>query len=351
MEPNKITRGIRGIQRTTRQWSAVTTTGQYSRSISSSNGILPATSRASSTINIWEGCYTSISPLAHRQSSRAFSSSTYRRKSQPEDPSKTDPTFTTVSPEEISHFNALASSWWDPQGPSRILHLMNPLRHKFIRICRASVPDAPSDSYPDKGLRYLDIGCGGGIFAESAARRDTTSFVTAIDPSPEVLSVAKGHARRDPAVQSKLRYLNTSIEGLPVPENPQKDGYDVVSVFEVVEHVANPAAFLDRVTPFVRPGGWLVLSTIARAWTSWLTTNLIAEDILRIVPRGTHDWKKYINEDELRTHFLQSRSGWSEPRCMGVIYVPGVGWKEVPGSEKIGNYFFAVRRLPERRDS
>jgi polyprenyldihydroxybenzoate methyltransferase / 3-demethylubiquinol 3-O-methyltransferase len=348
MEPNKITRSVRGIRRTTRQWSAVTTTRQYSRSILSSNSMLSLTSRASSAFtNVREDRSSSTCLLAHRQSSRAFGSSTDVRISQSEHSSNTDPTFTTVSPEEISHFNALASSWWDPQGPSRILHLMNPLRHKFIRICRASVPDPPSDSYPAEGLRFLDIGCGGGIFAESAARRGTTSFVTAIDPSPEVLSVAKAHARRDPALRSKLQYLNTSIEALPVPENSQKDGYDVVSVFEVVEHVANPAAFLDRVTPFVRPGGWLVLSTIARSWTSWLTTNLIAEDILRIVPRGTHDWKKYINEDELRAHFLQSRSGWSEPRCMGVIYVPGVGWKEVSGSEKLGNYFFAVRRLPE----
>ncbi|KAI1346234.1 ubiquinone biosynthesis O-methyltransferase [Xylaria sp. FL0043] len=290
---------------------------------------------------------TSTSSLSRRPVTRSFTSTSNLRGPEVSGSSTADPTFTTVSPDEVSHFNALASSWWDPQGPSRILHLMNPLRHDFIRSCRASVPDAPSDSYPSTGLRCLDIGCGGGIFAESAARLASTSSVTAIDPSPEVLSVAKAHARRDPALASKLRYQNTSIEALPVPANPRQDGYDIVSVFEVVEHVANPAAFLDRVTPFVRPGGWLVLSTIARTWTSWLTTNVIAEDLLRIVPQGTHDWNKYINEDELREHFLQSRSGWAEPRCMGVIYVPGLGWKEVSGSEKIGNYFFAVRRLPE----
>ncbi|KAI2633361.1 ubiquinone biosynthesis O-methyltransferase [Xylaria nigripes] len=278
---------------------------------------------------------------------RTFTSAPSLRDTDTSSSNSTDPAFTTVSPDEVSHFNALASSWWDSQGPSRILHLMNPLRHDFIRLCRASVPDASSDAYPSTGLRYLDIGCGGGIFAESAARLASTSSVTAIDPTPGVLAVAKAHARRDPALAPKLRYLNTSIEALPVPTDPHEHGYDVVSIFEVIEHVENPAAFLDRVTPFVRPGGWLVLSTIARTWTSWLTTNIIAEDILHIVPRGTHDWNKYINEDELRRHFLQSRSGWAEPRCMGVIYVPGVGWKEVSGSEKIGNYFFAVRRLPE----
>ncbi|KAI0382180.1 ubiquinone biosynthesis O-methyltransferase [Hypomontagnella monticulosa] len=292
----------------------------------------------------------SIRPVLLASSSRSFSAATTLASS-PSPSSNptaasTDSTFTTVSPDEVSHFNALASSWWDPQGPSRILHLMNPLRHDFIRSCRSSVPDDPSP--PSTGLRYLDIGCGGGIFAESAARLPSTSSVTAIDPSPEVLSVAKAHARRDPALRSKLTYQNTSIEKLPVPKTPL-DGYDVVSVFEVIEHVSNPAEFLDRCTPFVKPGGWLVLSTIARTWMSWFTTNLMAEDVLGIVPKGTHDWRKYILEEELRTHFLQKRTGWAEPRCMGVVYVPGLGWKEVNGSEKIGNYFFGVRRTTEPR--
>lgn len=254
-------------------------------------------------------------------------------------PHAADPGFSSVSPDEVSHFNALASSWWDPQGPSRILHLMNPLRHDFIRVCRASVLDPP----PTSGLTYLDIGCGGGIFAESAARLASTKSVTAIDPSPEVLSVARAHARRDPALRNKLTYLNTPIEQLPMPA----EKYDVVSIFEVLEHVADPAPFLDRAAPFVKPGGWLVMSTIARTWMSWFVTNFMAEDVLRIVPRGTHDWRKYVNEEELRAHFTRGRTGWAEPRCMGVIYVPGVGWREVQGSEKVGNYFFAVRRLEE----
>ncbi|KAI1400010.1 ubiquinone biosynthesis O-methyltransferase [Hypoxylon fuscum] len=275
-----------------------------------------------------------IRPIA-TASTRAFSTSSSNLH-------VSDPTFTSVSPDEVSHFNALASSWWDPQGPSRILHLMDPLRHDFIRECRSSVLDGG----PSTGLKYLDVGCGGGIFAESAARLPTTASVTAIDPSPEVLSVAKAHAKRDPALSSKLAYLNTPVEQLPVPDAP-RDGYDVVSIFEVIEHVSSPAQFLDRCTPFVKPGGWLVLSTIARTWMSWLTTNVVAEDILRIVPRGTHDWRKYIDEKELRSHFLQNRTGWAEPRCMGVMYVPGFGWKEVNGSEKMGNYFFGVRRMAE----
>ncbi|RYP86139.1 hypothetical protein DL769_000817 [Monosporascus sp. CRB-8-3] len=284
--------------------------------------------------------------IAATRPARSFSSSSQTLSASPlRPPDHADANFTTVSPDEVSHFNNLASSWWDPQGPSRILHLMNPLRHDFIRACRSSVSDNVPPGSSKRGLRYLDIGCGGGIFAESAARLPDTASVTAIDPSPEVLSVARAHARRDPALRpSRLSYANTSIESLPVPED---GGYDVVSVFEVLEHVASPASFLDRCASFVRPGGWLVLSTIARTRTSWFTTNLVAEDLLRIVPRGTHDWHKYVNEDELRAHFLRKRTGWADPRCMGVVYVPGLGWKEVSGSEKFGNYFFAVRRVAE----
>jgi polyprenyldihydroxybenzoate methyltransferase/3-demethylubiquinol 3-O-methyltransferase len=254
----------------------------------------------------------------------------------------------SVDQTEVSHFNALASSWWDPHGPSRLLHLMNPLRHTFIRSCRDAQPDAPTVG--TNTLDYLDIGCGGGIFAESAARLPTTRRVTAIDPTPEVLAIAQAHAQRDPSLvgTNKLQYWNKSIEQLPRPANAAEDGYDVVSIFEVIEHVASPAAFLRDVEPFVKPGGWLVLSTIARTWTSWLTTIVAAEDLLRIVPRGTHEWSKYVNEVELRQYFEQQSEGqWESPRCMGVVYVPGIGWREVRGGEDWGNYFFAIRKKPE----
>lgn len=249
----------------------------------------------------------------------------------------------SVNPNEVLHFNALAAEWWDPHGSSRLLHLMNPLRHDFIRSCLQSSDSAPRVDHrsTDGTVTYLDIGCGGGIFAESAARLPSTKHVTAIDPTPSVLSVAKAHARKDPLLAKKLSYKQSSIEQLEIPAEGQ--GYDIVSLFEVIEHIDDPGAFLDKVRPFVKPGGWLVMSTIARTWISWLTTNLIAEDILRIVPPGTHDWNKYLNEEELRG-FLAGK-GWDSVNVMGVVYVPGLGWKEVKGSEKVGNYFFAVRKV------
>lgn len=248
----------------------------------------------------------------------------------------------SVDPLEVSHFNALASSWWDAHGPSRLLHLMNPLRHQFIDSCLAQ--SSPYLHDPSLKLRILDVGCGGGIFAESAARLSQIACVTAIDPSSEVLAIAKAHQRRDPLLMQpgRLEYKNAAIENLPTPSN-ESEQYDIVTLFEVLEHVTNPSAFLGEVIGHVKPGGWFICSTIARTWISWFTTKLVAEDLAGIVPRGTHDWSKYINEYELQEWF-QKRPGWDLPRALGVVYVPGIGWKEITGSQKMGNYFFGIRR-------
>ncbi|KAM7224196.1 hexaprenyldihydroxybenzoate methyltransferase [Rhypophila decipiens] len=273
----------------------------------------------------------------------------------------------SVNADEISHFNALASTWWDPHGSSRALHLMNPLRHDFINTCRSTSLSSSTtvtpepNSQPTAGqqqqhqapkLRYLDVGCGGGIFAESAARLPSTHSVTAIDAAPVIIQVARQHASKDPllAEPTKLRYINTTIENLAstLQSSPEESKFDVVTLFEVIEHVDQPANFLSHLSNHVKPGGWLVLSTIARTWTSWFTTNFMAEDVLGIVPKGTHDWNKYINDDELRGYFSKfaDEQGWDLSSLMvqGVVYVPGLGWKEVQGSEKVGNYFLGVQK-------
>ena len=225
---------------------------------------------------------------------------------------------------------------------------MNPLRHEFISSCHALKPHSSSQ----QNLRYLDIGCGGGIFAETAGRLRTTANVTAIDPSAEVIEVAEQHAKRDPLLQKAgtLQYLNKGIEDLEIPTRPEEQ-YDVVSLFEVIEHISTPGIFLKMCLPYVKPGGWLVLSTIARTWTSWVTTKVVAEDVMGLVPRGTHDWSKYINEHELRT-FFEAQEGWGINGGMitqGCLYAPGLGWSMVAGGEQWGNYFFGVRRDPEIR--
>ena len=219
---------------------------------------------------------------------------------------------------------------------------MNPLRHDFMRSCKLLTPNTSGQK-----LDILDVGCGGGIFAESAARLPSTNSVTAIDPSEEVLRVAQIHAKRDPALavhSERLKYLQKTIEDLP-----GVGSYDVLTLFEVLEHVPSPSGFLSHCARHVKPGGWLVLSTIARTWTSWLTTKVVAEDLLRMVPQGTHDWTKYVNEKEVRDWFEQGdrRGHWEHPRAMGVVYVPGLGWREVSGGEDWGNYFFGIRKKPD----
>jgi polyprenyldihydroxybenzoate methyltransferase / 3-demethylubiquinol 3-O-methyltransferase len=254
----------------------------------------------------------------------------------------------SVSETEVSHFSRLASSWWDPHGPSRLLHLMNPLRHDFIKSCLQSSPE-PTD--PGRKYTYLDIGCGGGIFSSSAARLPSTRSVTAIDPTPAVIEIAKAYQRSDPALsEPKLRYLNCAIEDLPLSPSANNTsepaGTDIITLFEVLEHIDSPSRFLKTTIPHLKPGGWLFGSTIARSPLSFLTTKVIAEaPLIGIVPRGTHDWNKYINPDELADWFEKDGGGgkWA-PRTQGIIYVPGWGWKMV-SSIGYGNYFFGVQKL------
>ncbi|KAI7553516.1 ubiquinone biosynthesis O-methyltransferase [Hortaea werneckii] len=278
----------------------------------------------------------------------------------------------SVNATEVSHFNALASSWWDPHGSSRLLHLMNPLRHDFINRCLTQQQGGSSISEHDSAQkkprrRYLDVGCGGGIFAESAARKsiDCEPEVIGVDPTPEVIAVARRHAREDPSVLSELKeggkrlqYINSAVENLgdhvQFPDQtstpgsagtPSRPQFDIVTLFEVIEHIQHPSPFLSTCLSHVKPGGWLIGSTIARHPVSWFTTKFMAEDILRMVPRGTHDWNQYIQPWELKEWVgRQPELSMGDWQVQGVVYVPGVGWKEVDGSEGVGNYFFGMRK-------
>lgn len=298
----------------------------------------------------------------------------------------------SVSTDEMTHFTSLASSWWDPLGPSRILHLMNPIRHEWIADCLSEGRSAPKVSADgsgkaDAGLEYLDIGCGGGIFAESLARtipqdiaRDGLSpvtqakSITAIDPTPMMIKIATSHAQHDPAVSNhlktgKFKYLNTSLEDLPSTLSTPSPKFDVITLFEVLEHVSphnsSQPRFLKQILSMLRPGGWLVGSTIARAFPAWVLHDVIAEAPwpVGVVPKGTHDWYKFVSPHEVEEWSKKGLQDIEKERVAtgdaeaaaspitmakfkstGAVYIPGFGWKLVKCLDKYGNYFFAVQR-------
>lgn len=223
----------------------------------------------------------------------------------------------TVDPEDVARFDRLAAEWWSPDGPMRALHKFNPVRVDYIRdeICRRfEVDGKPRDrkaQAPLQGLTILDIGCGGGILAESLAALGAA--VTAIDPASRNIEVARAHAER---VHLDIDYRCTSAESL-FAEGAR---FDVVLAMEVIEHVRDMRGFLRHAASLVRPGGMLVAATLNRTLKSYAFAIVGAEYILRWVPRGTHDWNRFVTPDELAAALRAARL---EPVGeSGVVYDP-----------------------------
>jgi 2-polyprenyl-6-hydroxyphenyl methylase/3-demethylubiquinone-9 3-methyltransferase len=185
-----------------------------------------------------------------------------------------------ADPAELAKFSALATRWWDPDSQFRPLHRMNPVRLGWL------------DSLaPLPGKTALDAGCGGGLLAEAMARRGAA--VTGIDLAEAPLAVARLHALRS---QVAVRYFASSAEDLAARESAS---FDVVTCMEMLEHVPDPAAVVEACARLVRPGGWVFFSTINRNPLSWLLAIVGAEYVLRLLPRGTHRWSRFIRPREL----------------------------------------------------
>ena len=191
---------------------------------------------------------------------------------------------TTVSADEIGRFDALAARWWDPDGPMRPLHRMNPVRVAWI-IDRIE-GRGPSSAAP----RILDIGCGAGLAAEALARRGFN--VLGLDAAGGAIEMARVHAAGQ---QLPLAYRTGVAEDL-VAEGAH---FPVITALEVIEHVPDPAAFLATLATLLEPQGLLVLSTLNRTPRSFITAKLGAEYLLRWLPVGTHDWRRFIAPVEL----------------------------------------------------
>jgi len=200
---------------------------------------------------------------------------------------------TTVDPDDVARFSALADLWWDPKGPFRPLHKFNPARLTVIRdlICAHAGRDADRPSAL-AGLQVLDIGCGGGLVCEPLARLGAD--VTGIDASEKNIGTARAHALRA-GLDRVPTYLATTAEDLA----DQGVQFDVVLTLEVLEHVADRALFVRKAAQLTRPGGLLIAATLNRTTKAYALAIIGAEYVLGWLPRGTHDWKRFITPDEL----------------------------------------------------
>lgn len=206
---------------------------------------------------------------------------------------KTKKTFrrTTVNDEEIRQFDALGDEWWNPNGPMRPLHRLNPVRLDYIRraVCQHFDRDPQAMRVLD-GLRVADIGCGGGIVAEPLCRMG--GDVTGIDAGKENIRIAKAHAKESAL---KIDYRTTTVEAVA----SAGEKFDIVTALEVVEHVDDLGLFMASCCKIVKKDGLIILSTLNRTPKSFLLGIVAAEHILRWLPVGTHNWKKFVKPSEL----------------------------------------------------
>jgi 2-polyprenyl-6-hydroxyphenyl methylase / 3-demethylubiquinone-9 3-methyltransferase len=197
----------------------------------------------------------------------------------------------TIDPAEVAKFEAMAAEWWDPNGKFKPLHMLNPCRLDYITTqIAAEFGRDLSDPKPFTGLRLLDIGCGGGLLSEPMARLGAT--VVGADAAAGNLPVARLHAEQSGL---EIDYRHTAAEDLA----EAGEQFDVVLNMEVVEHVADPQNFLDACQALLKPGGLMICSTINRNPKSYVMAIFGAEVVMRWLPRGTHEWDKFITPDEL----------------------------------------------------
>ena len=207
-----------------------------------------------------------------------------------------------VSAAEIAKFGALANRWWDPNGPQRPLHELNPARLGYI-ASRCTL----------RGARVLDVGCGAGLLSEAMAREGAQ--VTALDLAPELVEIARLHLLESGL---KVDYRLQSVEDIAVE---MSGGFDVVTCMEMLEHVPDPGSVLSACAALLRPGGTLVVSTLNRTPLAFAAAIVGAEYIAGLLPRGTHDYKSFIRPAEL--------AAWLREAGLELIDVSGLGYDPI----------------------
>lgn len=227
-----------------------------------------------------------------------------------------------VHPHEIEKFGALASRWWDANGPQRPLHEMNPVRLSYV-----------CGFLPLSGRRVLDVGCGGGLLTEAMAAEGAQ--VTGIDLSEQLIDIARLHLLESGL---KAEYRVISAEAMAAE---QPAGFDAVTCMEMLEHVPDPQAIVQACFDLLKPGGRLFLSTINRTPAAFALAVVGAEYVARLLPKGTHDYRSFIKPSELAAALRQS--GFQLEDVSGLQYNP-LTRKASIGSNTAVNYLMAARK-------
>ncbi len=223
---------------------------------------------------------------------------------------------TGVDPAEIAKFEAMAEEWWDPEGKFKPLHMLNPCRLAYaVEQIAAQHGRDGSSMKPFEGSQILDIGCGGGLMSEPMARLGAS--VTGADAAARNIAVAQIHARK---MGLEIGYEVTTAEALA----EAGELFDAVLNLEVVEHVPDPQAYLDACSALIKPGGIMITSTINRNPKSYAMAIIGAEHVMRWLPRGTHDWSKFITPRELEDMLV--RTGLDFVDAKGFVFNP-LAWR------------------------
>lgn len=212
-----------------------------------------------------------------------------------------------ADPEELARFGKLASRWWDPEGESRPLHDLNPVRLGFV-AARVAL----------RGARVADVGCGGGLLSEALAKAGAR--ITAIDLAPEVIEVAKLHQHETNAGLSPPLAIDYQLCSSRELAATEPAAFDAVCCMELIEHVPDPAALVGDLAALLKPGGKLFLSTLNRTPMSFATAIIGAEYVARLLPRGTHDYRQFLKPSELAA--LLRGAGLPLDEISGIAYNP-----------------------------
>ncbi len=229
-----------------------------------------------------------------------------------------------------------SNEWWNEHGPFRLLHECLPLRMAFIlnRLGQDN-QDIRHTKQPLLGCRIVDVGCGGGLTSEPLARLG--AHVVGIDPEPQAIICAQTHRNQSQDVSLDVSYICQDPLTWSCP-NP----VDLIVIFEVLEHVENPRALLEKMLTWLRPGGLIIGSTINRTKASSVLAIDWAENILGLVPAGTHHWDLFLKPEEITS--VLEQHGCDSIETQGYIYIPTVGWRYSAFSGI--NYFFSARKPP-----